>query len=231
MRCRRVRSYLSAYSNGELSGRNRLAVSEHLSTCSACRKEAAIYNSIIESRPKLGELKVSDDFNTKLLNRIAQERFAETRTRAYLPRTAPRIVWGRAIPAVVSACLVLLVSVAVLSPGLRESTDPVSAGSRALNDAYKTVQPIANPNMTAKLDQSWSLDDQLARMERASSISERITRMSGYDWDVYSSGVRLASSNAGQRMPYVPDYFRIRPVVVVYGVPEASSVKEVTKVY
>ncbi|UCG60568.1 MAG: zf-HC2 domain-containing protein [Candidatus Zixiibacteriota bacterium] len=231
MRCRRVRSYLSAYSNDELVDRDRLAVSEHLSTCSACRKEAAIYKSIIESRPEANELKVSDDFNVKLLNRIAQERFAETRTKAHLPRTAPRIVWGRAVPAFVTACLVLLVSVSVFSPRLEEDTDLVDLSSAVLNDDYRTVQPTANPNMTAKLDHSWSLNDQLARLDRVSNISDRITQMSGYDWDVYSSGMKLTASYAGQRVPYVADYFRVRPVVRVYGVPEAASVKEVTRVY
>ena len=80
MRCRKARSYLSAYCNDELTDRTRLAVSDHLSTCSTCRKEEAIYRSMISSGAEIEGLKVDDDFNTRLLNRSAQERFAQTRT-------------------------------------------------------------------------------------------------------------------------------------------------------
>lgn len=231
MRCRKVRSCLSAYCNDELSGSDRLAIAEHLSTCSACRKEAAIYNSINENRSEISELKVSNDFNVNLLNRIAQERFAETRTKAYLPRTAPRVVWGRAIPAFVTACLVLVVSVVMLTPGAKQGIVPGASDSRSLSDAYLTVQPTTNPNLTVNLDQGWSLADQLARVERVSVISNRLSRADGFDWDDYSSGLRQASSHAGYRAPYAPNYYQVRPVVRIYGLPGASSVKEVTKVY
>ncbi len=231
MRCRKVRSYLSAYCSDELEGRYRLAISEHLSTCSTCRKEAAIYNSLMKSRSEIGDLKVSDDFNAKLLNRIAQERFAETRTRAYLPRTAPKIVWGKAVPALATACLVLFVSVVVFSPGLREDAGLSTSSTGGLDDSYLTVQPTNNPNLTVNMDQGWSLSDHLARAERVSQISSSMTQLNGMDWQRYSSGLRQVSVDAGSRIPYVPNYFKIRPVVRVYGDPAATSVKEVTGVY
>jgi len=226
-----VRSYLSAYCNNELSESGRLSVSEHLSTCSSCRKEAAIYISLNKARSETERLKVSDDFNAKLLNRIAQERFAETRTQAYLPNTAPRLFWGRAIPAFVAACLVIVVSVAVFSPGVRDNIDIMSTGPSNMDDSYLTAQPTNNPNLVVNLDRRWSFSDQLARAERLSQLSHSMTEQAGSHWNVYSPNTTLVSLNTAYKIPYVPDYFRIRPVVRVYGNPSTSSVKEATRVY
>ena len=231
MRCRKVRSYLSAYCNNELSESGRLSVSEHLSTCSSCRKEAAIYISLNKARSETERLKVSDDFNANLLNRIAQERFAETRTQAYLPSTAPRIVWGRAIPAFVTACLVIVVSAVVFSPGIRDNIGVISTASNNMDDSYLTAQPTNNPNLTVNLDHRWSFSDQLARAERLSQLSHSMTEKSGSNWNVYSTNMRQVVTNTVYQIPYVPDYFRIRPVVRVYGAPSTTSDKEVTRVY
>jgi hypothetical protein len=81
------------------------------------------------------------------------------------------------------------------------------------------------------MDQGWSLSDHLARAERVSQISSSMTQLNGMDWQRYSSGLRQVSVDAGSRIPYVPNYFKIRPVVRVYGHPAAASVKEVTGVY
>ena len=106
MRCRKVRSYLSAYCNDELSGRKRLTIREHLATCSGCRSEEEIYVSMSEAGGRLEEFAVSDDFNLKLLNRIGRERFAETRTEAHLPKRAPLISWRQVVPVLSAVALV-----------------------------------------------------------------------------------------------------------------------------
>ncbi len=231
MRCRKVRSYLSAYCNDELSGRNRLAVSEHLSTCSTCRKEEAFYKSLSDARSEIGELRVSDDFNTELLNRIARERFAETRTEAFLPKSAPRVTWGQLVPVVVTACLVLFISIVAVSPELKQDVGLMSSTTRALDDSYLTVQPVNNPNLTVPMHSSWSLNDELARVERVNTLTSSMTSSNGFDPVGYSSGVRQVTSQASYRVPYMPDYFRVRPVVRVYGLPTGSAVQEGMKVY
>ncbi len=231
MRCRKVRSYLSAYCSVELSDKDRLSVSEHISTCPACRKEAVMYASIKNARHELEQFKVGDDFNTKLLNRIAQERFAETRTKAYLPRREPRLVWTKLVPALVTACFVLVASVYVLSPEMKRGTGSADSGTLLLDNSYLTVLPTNNPNMAVAMNHSWSLNDQLDRAERVSAISNALTQMDGFDWHGYSSGLRQVSLNAGYHVPYVSNYFKMRPVVRIYGSPDASTVKEVTRVY
>ena len=118
MRCQKVRSYLSAYCNDELAGRKKLAVDEHLSTCALCRKEESLYNAMFAAKSEIGSLEVSNDFNNNLLNRIANERFAETRTKAYHPQRPPLMVWSKVVPAVVSAFVVVFALVTLFSGGI-----------------------------------------------------------------------------------------------------------------
>lgn len=227
MRCRKVRSYLSAYCNEELTGGRKLAVSEHLATCSSCRKEEAIYRSVSLAGRQVKSLRVSDDFNTKLLNRIAQERFAETRTKAYLPKNAPLAVWSKLVPAVVTACLVLAVGLYSLD-SFDNSNGGMPMADTGERPDYMTVQPINNPNMTHPMDKDWSLTDQMARTERINSITNRIGSRAGFP----SQANQLASTTTRmQPAPYVIQYIRIRPVMRIYRTIDTSAGKEDSKTY
>lgn len=231
MRCRKVRSFLSAYCNDELSGHRKLGVSDHLSSCSSCRKEEAIYYSINKAYAEIPGYKISKDFNNKLLNRIAQERFSETRTKAYLPKPAPIIAWGKALPAVVTSFLVIIVALSSFSPLLKNKAGLATADDNKLDDSYLTVQPINNPNLTVSMNKSWSLDKQMARAERINRISNNMTRLSDFSQVNSSSVLTRVSSQTPQMVPYVPNYYRMRPVIKIYVNPESSSGKEVHKVY
>lgn len=224
MRCRKVRSCLSAFCKDELRSRQRLAVSEHLAECAACRKEAALYQSITEASRELASPGLSEDFNNKLLNRIAQERFAETRTQAYLPKAAPLFSWGRVLPAVVSACVVVLAVIVALAPqgGVDQAAD------NGLDNAYLTVQPTNNPNVTHNLAEGWSLDKQMARVERVNSISQSV--VPNHFSKVIQTG-QLASSQVRYGAPFAPTYYKVRPVVRVYMNPESTAAKEAAEVY
>ncbi len=229
MRCQRARSYLSAYCNDELSGRQKLAVSEHLATCSTCRKEEALYRSLGEARSAVPSMKVSKDFNTALLNRIAQERFAETRTRAFMPHAAPRFAWGKILPVAVSACAVALMAMFTVGPSLRTAS-PDFAVRTGLDDSYLTVQPTNNPNMTASMHQGWSLNNQLARVQRINDISNSFVRPSGF---AQPTGMGLANVAARTipQAPYSATYYRVRQIHILYAPPDANSPKEVNKAY
>jgi len=227
MRCRKARSYLSAYCNEELTGGHKLAVSEHLATCSSCRKEEAIYRSLSLGGRQVKSLRVSDDFNTRLLNRIAQERFAETRTKAYLPKNAPLVVWSKLVPAVVTACLVLAVGLYSL-----DSFNNGNGGApmAVLGDRpdYMTVQPTNNPNLTHPMDKDWSLTNQMARAERINTITNRLGSRVGFG----NQANQLASSTTRmQPAPYVIQYIRIRPVMRIYRSIDTSAGKEDSKTY
>lgn len=231
MRCRKVRSFLSAYCNNELSNRRKLAVSEHLSTCSACRREEAVYQSISLAGKELPKLAVVNDFNNKLLNRLAHQRFAETRTRAYLPKRAPVVYWQRAIPAFVTTCLMILLAVVAFSPQIKHQSGLTANKGILLDDSYLTAQPVSNANMTVNLKKGWSLSHQLAQTERMNRISRVIIQQAAWGDVDRPYGLMTASSRTSMPLPYMPNYYKVRSVVRTYMFPESPSDKEVGKAY
>lgn len=183
MRCRKVRSLLSAASFDELGARQQAAVREHTAGCPSCRKEASYYASIKQAVGELPGRGLSDDFNTRLLNRIAEERFAETRTKAYLPKPAPRFAWRLLAPVTATVALLAVAVVSMYSPSERPSHPFVSTTSAQpghIDDSYLTVQPLHNPNMTVGLNGAWSLDQQMARAEKLERISSQLTNRYGF---------------------------------------------------
>ena len=228
MRCQKARSWLSAYSNGELIGRRLVAVGEHLSTCSSCRREAQEYSTISKVGTQLPKSQLSEDFNNALLNRVAHERFAETRTTAYLPKAAPIMQWGRVLPVFVTACLALMATFVFSSYQM----NPADGGARAelddLDNSYLTVQPVGHKHDSHALNQQWSLSGQLDKSRRIERISHKVRRNDGFGGDV---GMRLASASRPVSGPYAVNHYRIRPVMKVYVIPGASAKREVVKPY
>ncbi|MEW5995170.1 MAG: zf-HC2 domain-containing protein [Candidatus Zixiibacteriota bacterium] len=225
MRCRKARSCLSAYCSGELSNRLKPAVSEHLSTCSDCRREEALYRSMSQAARQLANLAVSADFNGKLLNRIAQARFAETRTKAFLPRRAPLARWGQVIPAFVTTSLVILLAAVTFRPdGGPVSHQAVVAGL-GFDDSYLTVQPTGQRQQADRLSLYWSLSSQIERAEKLAQLSNTMVRRSAWP-DVGQSAGVLASTTQSSAVPYAPGIYRVRPVVRVYLSPDMPTVRE-----
>ena len=175
MRCRKVRSYLSAYCRDELSGRRQKAVTEHLEDCPECRREEAVFREINGYMVELQQSRVSDDFNARLLSRIAQERFKKTREKAYLPKRAPMFTRGQLIPAVASACLVLVFAlfggIGVLDnrhePGVYADR---SESPSELDDRYLTAQPKADHVLTQHARAEWAFKKQVARAGRIRNL-------------------------------------------------------------
>jgi hypothetical protein len=121
---------------------------------------------------------VSADFNSRLLNKIASERFSETRSQAYFPKKSPALIWSRAIPVVATACLVLAF---ILTGGINNfmtqsnSEQIASTTSQALDDRYLTVQPQSNHALVQHVSipsagKNWSFHGQLARVNRIRSL-------------------------------------------------------------
>jgi len=172
MRCQRVRSFLSAYCKEELSERRQRAVHEHLQRCSECRREEALYNELNDATAKLPQYHVSDDFNKNLLNRVAQEHFKETRSKAYMPKRAPIFGWGRLIPAVASISLVLALFFAggfgllKNQPEQNMTIADKSQESNVLDDRYKYVQPESDHVLNYHARSEWAFKKQVARANR-----------------------------------------------------------------
>lgn len=231
MRCRKVRSLLSIYCNEELSGRQQLSVREHLAGCAACRREAAFYNSMRESAKEIPQAKLSEDFNTNLLNRIGQERFAETRTKAYLPKRAPMFRWNLLVPALASTALVIFTAVSMLMPAAENSGVQMAGTVGMPDNLYQTVKPVNNPNMTANLQKNWSLDRQVAQAERLTRLSNIITGNQGFNANHLTSATLRNPGGLGARAPYNVIYYRVRPVIKVYQTAANAGTREGEKVY
>lgn len=198
-------------------------MSEHLATCADCRQEEADYRSLTEAGRELNVFKVTADFNTQLLNRVARERFAETRTKAFLPKKAPAFRWGVVAPAVVTACMVF----AFVMVGLQPSSDDLGSGMADLgDDSYLTVQPLDNPNMTGTMHKDWSLASQMEQADRLDRLSQRVVDRMRAGSVSPMQGLTQVSAGTNQTAPWNRTYYRVRPVVRVYqaaDVPKGGS--------
>ncbi len=227
MRCQRVRSCLSTYCREELTGRRMLAVREHLATCESCRREELAYRTMFRGATELSQSSLPPDFTTQILNRVATERFSETRTKAYLPKPAPRVLWRHVAPVVAGALILTVVAIGAFVP--RDRTPMVEfAKAPALDDSYLTAQPDQNPNVTMKLSQDWSLRDQLAQTERMSRLTGMLTGQTGFS----AVDSRIGWSGPTFFDPFLDDpMFRHAPVIRIYQTANTTMVREDQTVY
>ncbi len=231
MRCQKVRSCLSAYCNDELSGRRLMAVSDHLTICKSCQQDEQNFRAILRAGQEMNTYKVSEGFNNRLLDRIARERFAETRTKAYLPKAAPSQLLRRLVPAVVTAALVVFVGMNFYSPQDQTGSNmQMAGGSYSIDDSYLTAQPLNNPNLTGTLHKDWSLDAQLARSERINRMSDQLTFNSPFSLTGSNSNVNVTTRSFGSG-PFVSGFYRVRPVIRVFHSPRSITVKEEKAIY
>jgi len=232
MRCQKVRSCLSAYCNDELTGRAARRVSGHLTGCSGCRAEEQQIRSFMHSKMELNSYKVSEGFNNRLLDRIAHERFAETRTKAYFPKPAPSLLVRRLVPVLATAVLAaVVVTTSFKGNNNVESEDQFATSSdQSLNNDYLTVQPVNNPNLTSMLRKGWSLDDQLNRSARINRISQQLT--GGYPFNNYGQGNAInVSTRSNAPVPFVEGFYRVRPVFRVFESANPNASKEGSVTY
>ncbi len=211
MRCRRVRSYLSAYCRGELAGWRHQAVREHIAACPECRREEAVFWEINKSIGNLPERKVSADFNSKLLDRIAKERFRETRTKAYLPRRAPIFGRGKLIPAFASACLVLAF---VMFGGVDFVHSPDRSDMYVnrpadveLDSSYMHVLPQEDRQDVIVEHQrnAWAFKQKLAKANRMRNLMNRLAGQNSF-------GSGYSHSPDNQLIPASQSFITYRPV-------------------
>lgn len=231
MRWQKARSFLSAYCSDELSNRRKLKVSRLLQSSKVLQREEQDYRAMQEAVKEVPGIKVSDDFSNKLLNRIAQERFKETRTQAYLPKAAPLFRWSRAIPAVVSVTAAVLIAFVVFGDQARVTSPGYAVSSDGISDAYLTAQPINNPNLAVAMAKDWSLNQQMASLARLQQLSETMRAPSGFQFDNSMNHLAGARSLANQPIPYLPNYYRVRPVLRLYISPQSTAGKEVRQGY
>ena len=229
MRCRKVRSLLSAACSDELEVRQQAAVRDHLASCSSCRKEASYYTIVHQAVDQVPKKSLGQDFNTRLLDRLAHERFQETRTRAYLPHRAPRLSLRILAPVAVTAALVLVAVSSFLS--LKDSISgemPSAQLPSPMDDRYLTIQPTTGHNAALGMGDDWSLRRQLARSERLETVSRELTSHNGF------SNMHLAGMTTPAGVVYTTasqDYPLQRPNFKVYRITGGSGDREDAQAY
>ncbi len=229
MRCQKARSCLSAYCRDELIGRDLLAMREHLAGCALCRREEAAARAMSEATSSIRGPKVSADFNAKLLDRIARERFAETRTKAYMPRRTPVFSWPRLVP-VIGVVVVAAMAFVGSEYLWRNQASPTAAGQPAsLDNSYLTVQPEPNRDVTTNVSPDWSFRSQFIQAERLNRVSGMLTSSAGFADPEPKIIVHFIVPYAGARVDL--SGMQIRPVLRTYEPTGAVQAKETRTVY
>lgn len=228
MRCQKARSCLSAYCREELAGRDLLAMREHLAGCALCRREEAAVRAMFEATDSIKRSPLSTDFNAKLLDRIARERFAETRTKAYMPRRAPLFGWTRLVP--VAGVVMVAVLAFVGSEYLqRNLVSPTGGQQASLDDSYLTVQPDRNRDLTTNVNSNWSFRSQIAQSERVNRVSGMLTNAAGFADPEPRVVIHFIVPYNDGRLDL--SGLRIRPVLRTYEPAGATQAKETQSVY
>jgi hypothetical protein len=210
-----------------LSDRKQELVRDKLAGSESLSREEAVFRSIRKAAGELPELKVSDDFNARLLNRIARERFAETRTKAYLPRRSTPRYWAQLVPALAAVAVAIFVAINVfVSPDT--GSEGYVADSNLAADLYLTVQPDNNPYMAGGFGRNVSLQQLVAKIDRADELSSFLTSSGIFVTTARRAGSNWLVSDASDRMPYTPYYFKFLPI---FRVSEPSTIRQEEKVY
>jgi len=228
MRFRKARSFLSAYCSGELTGRKQEKVREQLARNESLRREEALFKSIKKACQELPQEKVSDDFNARLLDRVARERFAETRTQAHMPKAAPAFSWWRAVPVTVTTVVVLFVAASLLVQMGQDGPIQIAADPGNLDNSYLTVQPDNNPNIGRGFGQQVSLPQLMAKVDRADEISNFLTGSRGFGAGSRTGEANWQANQSRSQTPYNCYHYTVRPV---YRVTAPVTSKEGNGVY
>lgn len=210
MRCRKVRSFLSTYCKGETSAEVSAEIKNHLDDCSSCRREENVYRSMNKLVADIPRIRTSDDFSSRLFEKIGQEGFAKRKTRAYWPRRIP--VFGMARLATVASVAVVILALGIgLNVGDKilypskphmSAVDPVTDMGRN-DDLYLTVQPTDNP----LLNEHKSVSRMIAQYNRWREYSKSLRGNAGAEQ--FLGDVTMASSRSTSGIT-------VRPVVKNY---------------
>ncbi|MDD4051573.1 MAG: hypothetical protein PHR28_06715 [candidate division Zixibacteria bacterium] len=222
MRCRKVRSFLSAYSKEEVSVGTAAKIKKHMDDCASCRRELGAIRSVQAMVKGMPGLKASDDFTARLLTRVAQERFAETKSKAYLPGRIPLFGGVRLAMITTTAVVVLALSISFnvgerfMSPSVPQAAlTSDTAGSAADEDRYLSAQPTDNP----LLNEHKSISRMVAQYNRWREYSKTLRSHSAAEqFAGTGTTVMAASQTVGGT-----NEFRVRPIVKNYLVVPAGQ--------
>ena len=95
----------------------------------------------------------------------------------------------------------------------------------SLDDSYLTAQPkYKKTSQTANLHKNWSLNEELAKVDRVNRISNLLTNNGGGYFSVGNN--HLASNNSLSHLPYATNFYRMRPVFKIYIKTDKLHIRE-----
>lgn len=214
MRCRKVRSFLSAYCNGETSPGVSAEIKHHLDECNGCRREENVLKSMKQLVSDLPKIDTSDDFTSKLFAKIGQEGFAEKRTKAYLPKRVPLFGVARLATAASVAVIVLTLGISfnlgdkLLFPNSPQMATVPTVDNGFADDLYLTVQPTDNP----LLNEHKSVSRMIEQYNRWREYSRTLRTNSGAEHFLGGDpSITMVSAQSDSRSNII-----VRPVVKSY---------------
>jgi hypothetical protein len=188
------------------------------------KQEALIFKKIKDGTRQFEEIKLSDDFNTRLLNRIAQERFAETRTKAYLPSRVPGL-WRRiAVPAMTTMAVALFCLVGYSTYQNMPQSDQMLAQAVSPDqqlgddDSYLYVSSANNPNLYRQAH-GRTLSTLMEQVDKADMISRQMASGAQYVTNNQLAGIHHWQSQGRTcPIPFTIQFYRVRPILKVQPV-------------
>lgn len=166
MNCQKVRSCLSASSDGSLQSDLCKEMEAHIRNCKSCEREKLYIEEILVAARSLPQKPVADDFNLQLMNRIFAEQ--NHQTESYLPLREPSIfrrplAWMSSLATVGAVALLTMVFI-------RSDKAPETMESQPMVTAIVTPAPAAE--QTAQFAS-------VTHREEPSSVWEYVLGVSG----------------------------------------------------
>jgi hypothetical protein len=192
-----------------------------LENCPDCRREEAIVRELHSAIDGVETYAVSPDFNSRLLKRIAEERFKETRTKAFMPKKIPILSLNRIAPVVAAACFVFaFIFAGGIDRIIVNDESPVVATIEPDN-SYATVRENRDQTVNAYRTQDWAFQKQLARANRIKDLMTRLSNESPFSTFVSQPGRTRMGGLPIVQLSY-PGSFR------TFSTPETLTVREVS---
>jgi len=194
-------------------------VKSHLVNCALCRREEETLKSVFKLVETIPQLKVSNDFNASLFQRIGQEGSAKVKTRAYFPGRIPILGSRRLALVATMAIAVLALGIGLnitdnlfgpVAPQMATASSNDISGSE--DDLYLTVQPTDNPFLGEKK----TVADMVKQYNRWRQYSQALRTHTGSDQFLFNPGGTVLTSTQNFAVPGNQQIIRIRPVIRNY---------------
>jgi hypothetical protein len=217
MNCRKVRSYLSAFSESSLSPDKRDDLEAHIRNCKSCEREKLYIDEILVAARALPAKSLPEDFNLKLFNRIYAEQ--NNPTESYLPLREPSLLrrpaaWVSAVGTLaVSAVVTLLflnvgrvpLPVADSAPAFTQTQEPIVAqytSSRHKDpvNIYENIIGVSGASSNYRSTNAEQLRTLHLADAKVESLMIEMQRKLGYDY-ASASGMMVRAADS-RRIPY-----------------------------